>query len=308
MTAGLILVKTQHHSRANVWPAACSHNIWDYIQPSQNPGERYLKKAGGFRYHHELENPKNWVVSNGKRKDTRARTHTQVADLPMRAWNKLLWKMSMTLWMETRSSRSSVHCSLDRYSSSSTRARCASGKQRGETMNHITSSKWETLNSSLLITSSSASLRWSAYLEVRLGGCEFNGQSAEDLLRALPSSIMGWLGHRLLNVAPVCDVTQRSAWQDSQVWDALATASVLTLKKDSRLPPPPVVSVALQHYRLLSSKPGHAVVFLLFFQIDLLNTSMCLRVAYKVLKVTKSLDLKPSEWLTLTHPPTPPPT
>ena len=46
--------------------------------------------------------------------------------IPMRAWNRLLWKISMTLWMECRSCRSSARWSLARYSSSSSRARCAS--------------------------------------------------------------------------------------------------------------------------------------------------------------------------------------
>lgn len=55
------------------------------------------------------------------------------AYVPMRAWNRLLWKMSMTLWMECRSCRSSARCSRARYSSSSTRARCASERQQKET-------------------------------------------------------------------------------------------------------------------------------------------------------------------------------
>lgn len=106
-------------------------------------------------------------------------THTHaraVADVPMRAWNKLLWKMSMTLWMERRSSRSSVHCSLDRYSSSSTRARCASERQQGETMNHITSH--DERHTTQASSSSQPAQRPRDKVPVlRLGRCGFDAQS-----------------------------------------------------------------------------------------------------------------------------------
>lgn len=49
--------------------------------------------------------------------------------VPISAWKRLLWKMSITLWMECLSCRSSVLFNFVRYSSRSERARCASRKQ-----------------------------------------------------------------------------------------------------------------------------------------------------------------------------------
>lgn len=150
-------------------------------------------------------------------------TH-RVADIPMRAWNKLLWKMSMTLWIERRSSRSSVHCSLDRYSSSSTRARCASGRQQGKSMNHITTS-YDEKHTAQISSSSQPAQRFSRSQSV---SPETRRVAVFDNLNwslahgGAASTIRARQGRRLFSVPPLCDVTQTSTLQHLQVPDAVA--------------------------------------------------------------------------------------
>lgn len=78
----------------------------------------------------DLKPESTWMFSQDvSRPCVRCVQDQEEPSVPMRAWKRLLWKMSMTLWMECRSCRSSACCSLARYSSSSSRARCASGPQ-----------------------------------------------------------------------------------------------------------------------------------------------------------------------------------
>lgn len=243
--------KTKQHAqikwRHNIAPGPVrrqqSVDMSDSIQPAKN----HCVKV--------LEAPKSWWT-------TQTRTHT-VADIPMRAWNKLLWKISMTLWMERRSSRSSVHCSLDRYSSSSTSARCASARQQGESMNHITTSYDERHT-----TPASSSSQPPQHLSVlRLGSTTWS----EALLggagkRGAASKIRVGLQHRLFKVAPVCDIHKlKTQW--------LQTCPELTLKKNSRFAPPLGVSAALQHYCLLTCQLT-LQFSLLSFLFEYLNPSV----------------------------------